>query len=678
MSFLAELSEDHKHNAGSNYDKYKQEESKPPPRKRQRTIKKVSKVPPHKKHVPDKQGPATLADMPLDIFIEIASYLLPTDIISLARLTKSTRNLLMHRSSTHVWRASMGNIDSLPNCPPDQSEPHFLSLIFLKKCSACGGSTKAKLNEMLRVRLCGACRTEHLVYSADVAQKLAKFLLWSSDLTPPKGRLGDYTLRADYEAVAVEHRQSMRGSKKALGEWTMEKEAIVKRRQKEARALTRFTKTMEKDHQKEQKDTFKARLKEVHRRLQEMGWEPGYMDFTNKWSTKQEEWNALVLQPKPINNRVWVHLVPKLVPLLNINRKEYRRWVKESRERDRTNQLHRFMDKLKLTDTPALHFQLKLQLPPPKRAYRTTTATYQPSFPFFSRASRWPVFKKLYKTDELITNMHESFQEKLEDVRAQLAAWQNYIHEYFVNLLDAQSKGLQSATGVDHPDLSDDLKRLLRADVLFRNTSRSPNEPLTYDALALHGDMVRSSRYQSTLDIKSNGLPYLAHIILYPEAQEVARMLLADMGIPNASSLEMQTYRLDLVCGRCHDARRKSWEELVQHYVEANELYADIQKTSPGITYNHVHDPVYIARPMVIYDPPRETHNAGLKERHVCVRCEEIPVKNRVSASKANITQHLIDVHGVSEPVMGKHYSHVQKFRYGYAEDSDSDDVWDE
>ncbi|EUC60909.1 hypothetical protein RSOL_375540 [Rhizoctonia solani AG-3 Rhs1AP] len=640
-------------------DESEQEEVEPPPRKRQRATNNAPKVLPGKKQIPDKRSFATLADMPLDIFIEIATYLLPIDVIHMARLTKSTRSMLMHRSSIHVWHASMRNIQDLPDCPPDLSEPHFLFLIFMNACSACGGSTKSILDETLRVRLCGPCRTKHIIYDADVPRELAKFLLWSSGklvnpLIPPKRRLGEYTLLADYEAITVEYKQVMLArSKRTLREWTTEKERINNRRQKEASDLTQFMKAMEADRKKEQKAVSEARWTEVHRRLQELGWESEDMDFTKTWSTRQQEWRTLVLQPKPINNLVWAQLRPKLIPLLKINRNARWRAGSGERRRARADRLLELMDNLRLTTLSTLELKVKLRLPLSKDTYSTTAVTYQEPFPDFNQVSKWPILSKMRETDVSIADMENCFQKQQEDIKEQIAEWQSYIPEYFVELLDAQGKCSQPATGVDHPDLSNDLKRLLRADVLFCNSScfYGPKEPLTYDDIFSSGLLIPSSGHQS-----SGGLPYLGNTVLYPEAQEVARLLLVDMGIPNASCLEMQAYKSKFACGRCHDARLGSWTGLVRHYVEANELYADIQKANSGITYNHVHDPLYTERPMTIYRPPKVPHSA-LNQRRECMLCEALPVKNRVSASKAKIIQHLVEVHDVAEPVAGEHYS---------------------
>ncbi|CUA78478.1 hypothetical protein RSOLAG22IIIB_07105 [Rhizoctonia solani] len=141
------------------------EYEEPQPRKRHRATK------PQKEH----RG---LADMPLDIFNEIAVYLLPIDIITLARLTKSTRAMLMHRSSIHVWHASIKNVPGLPECPSDLSLPYFISLVFSKTCSTCGEPVRAKPDGVLRVRLCGHCRNEQWTRRTPKRAKIRFLVLW--------------------------------------------------------------------------------------------------------------------------------------------------------------------------------------------------------------------------------------------------------------------------------------------------------------------------------------------------------------------------------------------------------------------------------------------------------------------------------------------------------------------
>ncbi|CAE6474566.1 unnamed protein product [Rhizoctonia solani] len=84
-------------------------EAAAPARKRQRT---------QKKSVPRKRG--RLSDfmtLPIEIFnlclAQIASYLEPLDILSLARSNKFFRNLFMTKSSRNTWLNAMKNAKGL-------------------------------------------------------------------------------------------------------------------------------------------------------------------------------------------------------------------------------------------------------------------------------------------------------------------------------------------------------------------------------------------------------------------------------------------------------------------------------------------------------------------------------------------------------------------------------------
>jgi hypothetical protein len=91
--------------------------------------------------------------MPIDIFVEvclthidrmlqvtrnslqIASHLCPIDLLHLARTSKFLRAVLMSRiTSNHIWKASRANIDGLPACPSDLSEPQYARLVFDNSC----------------------------------------------------------------------------------------------------------------------------------------------------------------------------------------------------------------------------------------------------------------------------------------------------------------------------------------------------------------------------------------------------------------------------------------------------------------------------------------------------------------------------------------------------------------
>ncbi|CAE6362353.1 unnamed protein product [Rhizoctonia solani] len=95
--------------------------------------------------------------------VPIVSHLLPADLISLSRCNKSLRNLLMNRSSKHIWTSAMENVEGLPPCPPEMSEPYYVRLLFLPDCTICGGSEDCEPYLKLLLRLCVKCRSKHLM-----------------------------------------------------------------------------------------------------------------------------------------------------------------------------------------------------------------------------------------------------------------------------------------------------------------------------------------------------------------------------------------------------------------------------------------------------------------------------------------------------------------------------------
>lgn len=67
--------------------------------------------------------------------LKIVSHLKPLDILQLARTSIAFRNMLMSRTSRHIWIASRRNVvPKLPDCPADISEPMYASLVFERTC----------------------------------------------------------------------------------------------------------------------------------------------------------------------------------------------------------------------------------------------------------------------------------------------------------------------------------------------------------------------------------------------------------------------------------------------------------------------------------------------------------------------------------------------------------------
>ncbi|KIJ18019.1 hypothetical protein PAXINDRAFT_9105 [Paxillus involutus ATCC 200175] len=79
------------------------------------------------------------------------------DLLNLARTSKAFRRLLMHKSSAFAWKTARLQIEGLPECPPDLSEPQYANLVFWPHCHNCGKPAPA-IYWRIRRRYCPACR----------------------------------------------------------------------------------------------------------------------------------------------------------------------------------------------------------------------------------------------------------------------------------------------------------------------------------------------------------------------------------------------------------------------------------------------------------------------------------------------------------------------------------------
>jgi hypothetical protein len=132
-------------------------------RRSSRKLQKLESAPEHsdnavlpaknkKRRYPAKGRLAELLNMPIDVLFEVRKcyytlnchlleksqifgHLHPLDVLNLARVTKDFRRILMHRSSSSVWKAARANVNGLPDCPPEMSEPQWAHLAFYQYCN---------------------------------------------------------------------------------------------------------------------------------------------------------------------------------------------------------------------------------------------------------------------------------------------------------------------------------------------------------------------------------------------------------------------------------------------------------------------------------------------------------------------------------------------------------------
>ncbi|KAF8965436.1 hypothetical protein BDZ97DRAFT_2074722 [Flammula alnicola] len=162
----AELSENEVHDSTPK-DEPEFTEKKPRPKKRKTGENKDNKegAPPQWKRVRGKRGMLKqLVEMPLDLLFEIFGRVDPVDLLHMARTTKALRAILMSRSSISVWKQSRSNIERMPNCPDDLTEPQYANLAFGRSCSFCQRNLSViHIAWSARVRCCKKCLDVHFM-----------------------------------------------------------------------------------------------------------------------------------------------------------------------------------------------------------------------------------------------------------------------------------------------------------------------------------------------------------------------------------------------------------------------------------------------------------------------------------------------------------------------------------
>ncbi|PPR02534.1 hypothetical protein CVT24_001960 [Panaeolus cyanescens] len=127
-----------------------------------------------------------MLDMPFDILLEIFKHLLPPDLLSLGRVSRDFRRLVMSAEFKSIWINSRSYIPNSPECPQDITEAMFAELTFGKSCLVCGanGSHVYTLWQA-RTRLCQTCISESFVSVAFIRRlQLPKTI---SELIPSTG-----------------------------------------------------------------------------------------------------------------------------------------------------------------------------------------------------------------------------------------------------------------------------------------------------------------------------------------------------------------------------------------------------------------------------------------------------------------------------------------------------------
>ncbi|KAG2141027.1 hypothetical protein DEU56DRAFT_796766 [Suillus clintonianus] len=266
-----------------------------------------------------RQNLEILISLPLDILFEIFGRLLPLDLLHLARTSKALRGVLMHRSSTTVWMAARSNVKGMPLCADDMSEPAHASLAFDTHCHNCLKPNVRNVDWNLRVRYCQKCFKECTEIIDDKFKKGYGLKLHQClSLSMTHNRNDIRCLKSDREALVnellslgPEERSVLRGKRRD--------ETLI--RKEHAILCNKWTDGEQQNRWKELDQLRSLRYDAIVEKLTEVGWGEDIAKLPDRHTARiykltHIDDHPLVKQPKPLTDRIWQNIQPKMVEFM--------------------------------------------------------------------------------------------------------------------------------------------------------------------------------------------------------------------------------------------------------------------------------------------------------------------------------------------------------------------------
>ncbi|KAG9092251.1 hypothetical protein FS749_015893 [Ceratobasidium sp. UAMH 11750] len=694
------------------------EQDEPPVLEKKRTRHSTADSGPRKRVRGKQGGLQGLMKMPVEIFTEIAYLLTPGDLIALSWSNKFFRNMLLQRSTVKMWQRAETNVPGLPPCPVGMCEPQYAALVFTKYCTLCGESTKSKLDPHLHARLCTSCRKAKLSRFLPYG----RFALVDSTLVDHsagttsaelKSTSRDYTIFSLTHVIdeVLEKQRHFRdaGKTKGLAKWEKNQRKVISARRKHGDLLRSYLESVSNTREEELDGLKQQRRDAVSERLKELGWTDRDMElrFVNR-----KVWWTLVEVPKPLTDRIWSSMLPKLIPLLEENRLKLSAYDKQAGRIARRKCVHEFLGRMERAEAPLepIFQSLWDQLPAPSglgngygdpieiRDYKLELLIPNTYF-----ALTWNCLVDLSERDIAVEEVKAELEVRKELIQDKLWEWRGRIEQQLVEMSESGTNGAAILTVNGSTEMTEhlpqDLRRLLRADTVFKLNNPRPQGP-PYDRLRpqhesspyyyprlVTGLYTYFSEYIMVDEPKRRPIERdvdLGGFRRNAEVEKIVKLLLRDLGMPDATRLELMVKRSMFVCGRCTEKKLMTWDEIVEHYIQAPKdwerekdprIYLPIRYI---IMYRNVHEleSRVNLKPLVRLLTKEEAHETH-KPKHwdrwpSCFLCG-VTGRRYCRFDAGDMVIHLRDVHDIYNPAEGVHYGKAERC----APDAEWCKLWD-
>lgn len=374
----------------------------------------------------------------------------------------------------------------------------------------------------------------------------------------------------------------------------------------------------------------------------------------------------------PLTESIWTDLKPKLIPMLKVNRKSRLADEKLQRKEARKRKLEQIISELKGAEPPILEARISPLAPHSVSDFNSPTVqiSHQRISPLAVDLLEFPIIKRLVESDVPASEVEVRFQKHRQEIQVHVLQWRVQVESHLAGLLwrGRVSDGLAVAPASilpveeSEPDpfdgVSDDLKLLLRADSLFDSAISLFQATVAYNTLMLPHDFEIFLGPQKARALDLPG--YKRHA----KSQEVARAILAELGIPDACFLELRHIGQRFKCGKCQSDTAYTWEGIVRHYVDEQKDWERFRDYIPkaqklGVTIQYVHaldaDPETPLVQLLESAPDASEIEESEQSNFKCLLCWKIGLHEE-GVPEDEIIAHVTKWHAVDSPGKAEHY----------------------
>ncbi|KAG8795626.1 hypothetical protein FRC12_011972 [Ceratobasidium sp. 428] len=345
-------------------------------------------------------------------------------------------------------------------------EPEYAALLFSKHCTSAvrykyDGSTRSVSQFRLQ---------ELNTKLEDSPSAVIGLVNSTTNCRPKKGRPESRAPRNSvfalkHQVKVVMDRRAVYNrarDRKGLAEWEGLQQGIITSKRKLSGYLVRYLEQVQESHEDDLKNIKESRRLTIIARLKELGWTDEDMTFPIRGRFRipeDQEFHVLVEAPKPLTDRIWSNILPRLTKILEENRERNNIYNAKKRCIERRQCVDQFLMDMKFNDHPFAPMldALGVGVPPPpdlSEIYEHGPISYirealylemedpleiANPFPKTETVLEWDCLRDLSDTEMTVQDVKTKLEERKAQIEEKVLEWRAMAEDHLLEVFGSRS-----------------------------------------------------------------------------------------------------------------------------------------------------------------------------------------------------------------------------------------------